>query len=188
MALFFVATLAPAYCRQIAKSEQIEEAETEKLAGWKWVNFALLALGAGYLIAKKAPGFFNARTEEIQKAIKDATGLKLDADFRSSEIDRQMATLGQEVQKLRLTAKADIEREGARIDEETRTALHRIHEHTLREIDSLNHQAAQSVREHAIRLAAELAVTELRDHPEQIEHDGLIASFADDILREHQVA
>jgi F0F1-type ATP synthase membrane subunit b/b' len=189
IALFSVAMLAPAYARQIGRgSERIEEAETQKNANWKWINFGLLALGLGYLIAKKSPAFFNARSEEIQKAIKDATGLKLDADFRSSEIDRRMATLAEEVQKLRAAAKKDMEREGARIDNETRIALQRIHEHTLREIDSLQHQAALAVREHAIRLATELAITELREHPEQIKQDELIRSFAADVLKERRAA
>lgn len=186
--LFAVVTLAPAYSAQIAKSEKIEEAETEKLAGWKWINFALLVAGLGYLVVKKAPAFFNARTEEIQKAIKDATGLKMDADFRSSEIDKRMATLGEEVQKLHAAAKADMEHEGQRIETETRATLQRIHEHTLREIESLNQQAALAVREHAVRLATELAVTELRERPGQIDQNELIRGFSEDILKERQAA
>jgi F0F1-type ATP synthase membrane subunit b/b' len=189
IALFCAATLAPLHARQIAKgSEQLEEAENEKNAGWKWVNFGLLVLGLGYLAAKNAPAFFNARSEEIQKAIKDATGLKVDADFRSSEIDRRMATLGEEVQKLRSAAKTAMEREGARIEEETRVTLQRIHEHTLREIESLQRQTALAVREHAIQLATELAITELREHPEQIRQDELIRSFSQNILKEQRAA
>jgi F0F1-type ATP synthase membrane subunit b/b' len=186
--LFAVVTLAPAYSAQIAKSEKLEEAETEKLAGWKWINFALLVAGLGYFFVKKAPAFFNARTEEIQKAIKDATGLKMDADFRSSEIDKRMATLAEEVQKLRAAAKADMEHEGQRIETETLATLQRIHEHTLREIESLNQQAALAVREHAVRLATELAVTELRERPGQIDQNELIRGFSEDILKERQVA
>ena len=81
-----------------------------------------------------------------------------------------------------------MEREGTRIDHETRVALQRIHEHTLREIESLQHQAALGVREHAIRLATELAITELREHPEQIKQDDLIRSFANDVLKERRAA
>ncbi|HEX6546801.1 MAG TPA: ATP synthase F0 subunit B, partial [Bryobacteraceae bacterium] len=162
--------------------------ETEKLAGWKWANFALLAAGLGYLFVKKAPAFFNARTEEIQKAIKDAMGLRMDADFRSSEIDKRMATLAEEVQKLRAAAKADMEHEGRRIEAETRDALQRIHEHTLREIESLHQQAALAVREHAVRLATELAVTELRERPGQIDQNELIRAFSEDVLRERRAA
>lgn len=188
IALFAFVTLAPAYSAQIAQSERIEETETEKLAGWKWVNFALLVAGLGYIFVKKAPAFFNARTEEIQKAIKDATGLKMDADFRSSEIDKRMATLAEEVQKLRAAAQSDMEQEGQRIEAETHASLQRIHQHTLREIESLQQQAALSVREHAVRLATELAVTELRERPGQIDQNELIRVFTDDVLKERRAA
>jgi F0F1-type ATP synthase membrane subunit b/b' len=188
IALVACSLIRPAHSRQIEKAERIEEAETEKLAGWKWLNFGLLALGLGYLFVKKAPAFFNARTEEIQKAIKDATGLKLDAEFRSSEIDKRMATLAQEVQKLREAARADMDREGGRIDEETRVALQRLHDHTQREIESLQQQTALAMREHAIRLATDLAISDLRDHPEQIRQDDLIRTFADSVLKERQAA
>lgn len=188
MALLAGSLILPAHARQIEKAEQIEETETEKLAGWKWLNFGLLALGLGYLFVKKAPAFFNARTEEIQKAIKDATGLKLDAEFRSSEIDKRMATLAQQVQKLREAARTDMDREGGRIDEETRVTLERLHDHTQREIESLQQQAALAMREHAIRLATDLAISDLRDHPEQIRQDDLIRTFADSVLKERQAA
>jgi F0F1-type ATP synthase membrane subunit b/b' len=187
-ALFVLAFITPLYSQHRETSAQIEEAETEKLAGRKWINFALLAAALGYLIAKKGPAFFNARTEEIQKAIKDATGLKMEADFRSSEIDRRMATLAQEIQKLREAAKADMERESRRIDAETLAALHRIQQHTTQEIESLRHQAALMVRQHAVRLATDLAISRLRDHPEQIDHNGLVHFFAANVLKEPHIA
>jgi F0F1-type ATP synthase membrane subunit b/b' len=149
---------------------------------WKWINFGILAAGLGYVIAKNGPRFFNARSEEIQKAIQDATGLKIEADFRVSEIDRRMAGLGAEIQKLREAAKSELERESQRIDSDTRVALHRIQEHTTREIEALRHQAALAVRQHAVRLATDLAILNLTDHPEQVDQDGLIQSFASTVL------
>lgn len=188
IALFVAAVAAPLYSQQRESAARQEEAESEKLAGRKWINFALLVAGLGYLIAKKTPAFFNARTEEIQKAIKDATGLKMDADFRSSEIDRRMATLAQEIQKLREAAKADMERESRRIDAETLAALHRIQQHTTQEIESLRHQAALLVRDHAVRLATDLAISRLRDRPEQIKQNELVHAFAANVLKEPQIA
>jgi F0F1-type ATP synthase membrane subunit b/b' len=156
--------------------------QENNLLVWKWINFGILAVGLGYLIAKNGPKFFNARSEEIQKAIQDATGLKIEADFRSSEIDRRMAGLAAEIQKLREAAKLELERESQRIDSDTRTALHRIQEHTTREIEALRHQAALAVRQHAVRLATDLAILDLTDHPEQVNQDALIRSFASTVL------
>lgn len=186
--VFVAAVVIPLYSQQRESGAQKEEAETEKLSGRKWINFALLVAALGYLIAKKAPAFFNARTEEIQKAIKDATGLKIDADFRASEADRRMATLAQEIQKLREAAKADMERESRRIDAETLAALHRIQQHTTQEIESLRYQATLLVREHAVWLATDLAISRLRDRPEQIKQNELVHVFSANVLKEPHIA
>ena len=184
IALCALALLTPVYSQSnqeggAAKEESHEEQET----GWKWANFALLLAGLGYLAAKNAPAFFNARSEQIQKAIKDATGLKVQADFRSSEIDRRMATLASEIQKLRDQSKVEIEREGQRISQETQIALARVSEHAAREIEALRYQAGQAVRERAVRLAADLAVSHLRQHPEEVNQNELIHAFAADVTK-----
>ncbi len=178
--VFSVALAAPLYPQE--GGAQREAALEDRLFGWKLANFAILVAGLGYLVFKSAPAFFNARGEEIQQAIKDATGLKIDAEFRSSEMDRRMSTLSAEVQKLRDEAKAEMDRESARIDEETRNALSRIQEHTTREIEALRYQASLSARENAIQLATNLAVAQLRDHPERADQDQLIHAFTKDVL------
>jgi F0F1-type ATP synthase membrane subunit b/b' len=182
MLVFSIALAAP--IRPQEGGAQREAAAEDRLAGWKLINFAILVAGLGYLVVKNAPAFFNARSEEIQRAIKDAMGLKMDAEFRASEMDRRMAGLAAEVQKIRDEAKAEMDRESARIDEETRTALMRIQEHTTREIEALRYQAGLAVREHAVRLATDLAVAHLKDQPESIDREELIHAFTTDVLRE----
>jgi F0F1-type ATP synthase membrane subunit b/b' len=182
MLVFSIALAAP--IRPQEGGAQREAAAEDRLAGWKLINFAILVAGLGYLVVKNAPAFFNARSEEIQRAIKDAMGLKMDAEFRASEMDRRMAGLTAEVQKIRDEAKAEMDRESARIDEETRTALMRIQEHTTREIEALRYQAGLAVREHAVRLATDLAVAHLKDQPESIDREELIHAFTTDVLRE----
>jgi F0F1-type ATP synthase membrane subunit b/b' len=178
--VFSVALASPLHPQE--GGAQREAALEDRLFGWKLANFAILVAGLGYLAAKSAPAFFNARSEEIQRAIKDATGLKIDAEFRSSEMDRRMSTLSAEVQKIRDEAKAEMDRESARIDVETRNSLTRIQEHTTREIEALRYQASLSVRDHAIQLATDLAVSHLRDHPERMDQDQLVHAFTRDVL------
>jgi F0F1-type ATP synthase membrane subunit b/b' len=179
-----VALLAPVYAQEETSAAQREEEQVDRLLVWKWINFGILVTGLGYVIAKTAPGFFNARTSEIQKAIKDATGLKVEADFRASEMDRRMATLSAEVQKLRDAAHLELEREKQRIEEETQTALARIHESTHREIDALRQHAAHAVREQAILLASQLAIARLRERPDQVNQSELVRSFSSHLLEQ----
>jgi F0F1-type ATP synthase membrane subunit b/b' len=139
--------------------------------------------GLGYLAAKKGPGFFNARSEDIRKAIEDATGLKVQAEFRASDADRRMGELSGQIAQLREAAKADMEKEAARIEAETAAALSRIQEQTARDIQSMHHQAELAVREHAVRIAFDLALVHLRENPKQINQDELVDAFAGDIKR-----
>lgn len=159
------------------------QSNEDPLVVWKWIDFALLAGAIGYWAYRKGPAFFNARTEEIQRAIKDATGLKLDAEYRSSEVDRKMATLAVEIQRLREAAKTEMQKESKRIDEETRLALERIHDHTAREIDSLRRQAQLTLRQHAVQLAVDLAAAHLRDNVNDADRDRLVRSFANALPR-----
>jgi F0F1-type ATP synthase membrane subunit b/b' len=150
---------------------------------FKWINFGIFAAGLGYFIVKKGPAFFNARTADIQKAIKDATGLKLEADFRSSEIDRKMATLSAEVQKLREESKVEMGREHRRIQDETEVGVRRLQQHLALELASLQQNARTELRRHTSELAVSMAASRLRDQLNLDDHSRLIGLFADAVAR-----
>ena len=112
-----------AFCQETPQETAILDAVTR----WKIINFALFLIGLGYLLWKFAPRFFNARSADIQKAIQDATGLRIQAEFRYSEIDRKMATLPAEVKRLREEASAQMERAHQRRLHETASEIAHIH-------------------------------------------------------------
>ena len=130
---------------------------------WKIINFVLFLIGLGYLIAKFAPSFFNARSADIQKAIQDATGLRIEADFRYSEIDRKMATLPEEIKKLRDQGAAEMERVHERFRHETDQEIGHIRRNTEAEIEALRQEAAAQVRRHTAQLALTSAERRLTD-------------------------
>jgi len=150
---------------------------------FKWINFGIFAAGLGYVIVKKGPAFFSARTADIQKAIKDATGLKMEADFRSSEIDRKMATLGAEVQKLRDESKREMELEHERILRETEAGVRRLQQHFALEVASLQQNARTELRRHTSELAVSMAASRLRDQLTGDDQNRLIGLFADAVQR-----
>jgi F-type H+-transporting ATPase subunit b len=194
--VLFAALLAPiAVCSQEspAAAQKAENPETEAQHNpetgvgqdllFKWINFGIFAGVLGYFIVKKGPAFFNARTAEIQKAIKDATGLKLEADFRSSEIDRKMATLGAAVQKLRDESKLEMEREHERILRETEAGVQRLQQHFTLEVASLQQNARTELRRHTSELAISMAASRLRDQLTGDDQGRLIGLFADAVHR-----
>ena len=140
-------------------------------------NSILFAIGFGYLLWRVAPSFFNARSADIQKAIKDATGLKIQADFRYSEIDRKMATLPQEVERMRAEARAAMEREHERIRRETEEELEHIRKKVAFETDAFSKDATRRLRLHTGRLALNAAERRLRDQADSLSSGEFVDDF-----------
>ena len=167
VSLFFLLSAALAAAAQVYSPEQRSALDTVTI--WKVVNTAIFAIGLGWIIAKYAPRFFNARSADIQKAIQDATGLKIEADFRYSEIDRKMATLSEEVKRIRDEAAIEMEREHERIRRATEFELQQIHARSMAEIDALRGEGVRQVRQRTAHLALALAERRLRERAGAVE-------------------
>jgi F0F1-type ATP synthase membrane subunit b/b' len=165
----------------IALSAQEKEAAGEKDLGWKWANFALLAIGLGYLIAKNLPPVFRSRTEEIQKGIVEAQALKRDAEKRAAEMQAKLAALGDEIEKFRTQARAEMEQESARIAEETGRQLEKLKRQTEAEIETAGKIAQRELRSYAARFALELAETRIRGMLDAKTEGALIQDFVRDL-------
>jgi len=145
---------------QDAKEQGAEEAGEMK---WKIINTALFVIGVGYLISRSAPAFFNARSADIQKAIKDATGLKIEADFRYSEIDRKMATLTDEIKRMRAQSAIEMQREHERIRRDTAFEIQRLQQNVAAELEAFRKEGIRKVRQQTARAALALAERRLQD-------------------------
>jgi F0F1-type ATP synthase membrane subunit b/b' len=171
LSLLLVPVSLPA---QTQRHPNNEAGEANTIGKWKLINFTLFAIGFGYLIYRYAPAFFNARSADIQKAIRDATGLKMDADFRSSEMDRKMATLAEEVKKLRDQSAVHMELEHQKVENETQAELARIENNVRAEIEAFRQRGLRRVRQQTSRAALELASRRLQPQPGSPEQEELI--------------
>ncbi len=149
--------------------------------GWKWANFAILAVGLGYLIRKSAPAFFQQRSQEIQQGILEATRVKQDAEARSAAIERRLAGLESEIAGLRTTARAEIATEGERINRETEQRLQRIQVQAAQEIALMSRSARGELRKYSAQLALDLAQQRIRSRMTQDVQDGLVDGFLRDL-------
>ena len=154
-----------------------EPSGLDAVTRWKWANTLIFAAALGYLIAKTAPRFFNARSFEIQKAIKDATGLKIEAEFRSSEIDRKMATLSEEVNRLKAVSAAEMEREHQRIRRDTEAEIAHIQHHIEAEMNAFRSIGVRQIRQHTANLALDLAERRLGERLSGSNQDALLQDF-----------
>jgi F0F1-type ATP synthase membrane subunit b/b' len=140
------------------------DAGDDDVTKWKLINTGIFVLLLGFGIIKLAPGFFNARSLDIQKSIKDATGLKIEADFRYSEIDKKMANLGAEVYRLKAQNKAEMEREHQRLLKETAEEIEHIKHHVAAELEGMQKDGVRQVRLHTANLAIGLAERRLQTY------------------------
>jgi F-type H+-transporting ATPase subunit b len=150
---------------------------------WALINFLIFAVLLGYALVKLGPGFFNARSADIQKAIKDATGLKIDADFRYSEIDKKMANLPAEVERLKAEARRNMQRVHEHLLEETREEEEHIRASAAAEIEALHKEGMQQVRLTASQRAFGLAEKRLMERFASSDSDDMLRDFANLVER-----
>lgn len=147
------------------------------LGPWRIANTLIFACIVGFAAVKYAPGFFNARTSDIEKAIKDATGLKLDADFRYSEADKKLATLSEEVQRMREQYGQELAREHARMKAETEREMAHMHQNVANEVEALRSIGMREVRQRIAQAAIARAEQRLRAGAGATESDSLVRDF-----------
>ncbi len=177
--LLFVAADRPVHAQADGQNRQeAEGAQNENPdAKWHLINTGLFALGLGWAIWKMAPAFFNARSADIQRAIKEATGLKMEADLRYSEIDRKMATLPDEVKRMKDQSAVEMEREHRRRQEETAREVKRIGEASMAEVEALRQEAILGARQRTARSALQLAEERLAARVSAGSNEDLLRDF-----------
>jgi len=169
-----------------AQSSQ-EYSAIDRLTPLRWANWLIFAAGLGYLIYRYGPPFFNARSADIQKAIQEATGLKLQGDFRRSEADKKMATLPAEIEKVRRQNEESLAREHKRVLRETEAEIQHIHANIAAEISALRLEGAQRLRRHTAESAIALAERRLRDRLVS-EPDNFVPDFLQAVERDRKQA
>lgn len=169
--------LSSAVCAFAQETPQQETAILDAVTKWKILNTVIFVLVLGYLIAKKAPAFFNARSADIQKAISEATGLKMQADLRYSEADRKLATLAEQVKRLRDEASAMMDRDHEKFRRETEAEIEHIHHNVTAEIDALQKEAVREIQRHTAKAALGLAERKLTARLAGSEPEDLVGDF-----------
>ena len=109
---------------------------------WKLANFAVLAGGLGYLIAKNAGPYFRTRGEDIQQGIVDAAQVRAEAEVRAAAIEKKIGNLSGEIESIRAASKAEIAAEAARVQEETEAQIAKVRRQA-RDGDRIGHETCE---------------------------------------------
>ena len=185
MLVLALALVAPrvAFAQEGTPAHEIEESKGDPWIWWKWANFLILAGGLGYLIGKRAPGFFRSRSEEIQSGIQEASKVRSDAEARAAAIEIRMAGLQSEIEGIRANAHAEMEAEGERIRRETEQQVRRIQEQSQQELATLAKLAREELKTYAGSLALDIAEQRIRGRLDAGTQNRLVQVFVHDLQR-----
>lgn len=175
------APVAYLHAQEAGSKENATQKEESDDLTYKWINFALLAIGVGYLMVKTMPPFFRSRTMGIQKGIVEAQALKADAEKRAAQMEARLATIGEEIEKFRVQAHAEMEQEGRRITEETARQMARLKQQAELEIETAAKLARRELKTFAAKLALDLAEQRIRTRLDAPTEAGLIEDFVQDL-------
>jgi F-type H+-transporting ATPase subunit b len=161
--------------------EQNSEGGEGGLQGWKWLNFAILAGGLGYLAVKMGGPFFATRSAQIRKDLVEAGELHKQAEARAAEVDRRLANLETEVASLREEAARESQAERERVAAQTEAELAKIKEQSEQEIVAAGKAARNDLRRYAAHLAVELAEKQIRSQMTPAAQSALVEDFVRDL-------
>lgn len=160
---------------------QAAQAGQDSNETWRWINFAILAVGLFYLLIKNLPPYFQARSESIRKDIAEAQKLKQESDLRAAEIDKKVAGLGAEIEAFRKQSIEEMDREGARIRQDTAAQIQKINDQVQVEIESASKAARRELRLYASNLSLDLAAQRVRARLDANSEAALIDNFIGDL-------
>jgi F-type H+-transporting ATPase subunit b len=167
---------------QESPAAQTKEAEQgDPWIWWKWANFAILAVGLGYLIGKNAPALFRKQSDEILAALAESAKIKQDAADHAARVEARLGNLQNEIQKLREDAHTEMLAESERVRRETEHQVQRIREQSVQEIELMTRAAKDELRKYAAELAIGLAEERIRFRMNPETQDRLANGFLHDL-------
>jgi F-type H+-transporting ATPase subunit b len=144
----------------------------------KWVNFAILAGGLGYVAVKQGGPVFRARKLEITESLEVSRRRAEAAAERAADVDRRMAGLQADVEALRAEALVGMQAEGERIGAETAEKMVKLGQANEQEIASATKAARQEVKAAAAVLALDLARQKVVARMDEPTQSALVSRFA----------
>ena len=188
MKRFSLAMFLMVACAAFVGAQEAEKAgSTEKSEpgiAWKWANFAILAVGLGYLVNKNLPPFFRSRTAEIQQGITEAQQIKRDAEARAAQVEARIQKLGDEIEQFRTQSREEMQQEGERIRQETAKQLGHLEHQAQQEIESAGKVARRELKDYAAKLALDLAEQRVRARLNAGTETALVDGFIHDLQRQ----
>jgi F-type H+-transporting ATPase subunit b len=162
-----------------AQGEGTEPTHEESASAvvFRWINFAILFGGLGYLLRKPAKEFFETRRREISEGLNRARNAQDEAQKRMDQIERRLAALSTEMSSLRKQAEKESADEHERIVADARKEVDRIVEQSRQEIERIARGVERDIKEHLADQVIERASRTLQTQMTQDDHKRVVVRF-----------
>jgi F0F1-type ATP synthase membrane subunit b/b' len=144
-----------------------------------WANFALLAIGLGYLIKRFGAPFFAARSQTIQREIVEAAKITQDAEARSADVARRLANLEADMTALRAESRQELDSLQRHAAAKTSAEIGRVQSNAEQEIAAAGKAARLELKRYAADLAVKLAAEKIRGRITPDTQEALVAEFVE---------
>jgi F-type H+-transporting ATPase subunit b len=128
---------------------------------FEFFNFALLALGVGWVMIRMLPKTFRDRNSAIQKHLVDARTATEEATARLSSVEERLSKLDDQISAMRAQAELDSAADEQRIKASVEDEKKKILTAAEQEIASATVQAQRQIQQYAAELAIEQAAKKL---------------------------
>jgi F-type H+-transporting ATPase subunit b len=144
---------------------------------FKWINFAIVAGLLGWVFLKLTPPFFRKNAETISSAISKATAAKAEAQRQLREAEEKLARLEQEVTQLRSTAQREMAAETDRLKAITQNDIEKVRLAAKAEMEAAERGARLELKTIAANLAVDGAESLLTKELTPQVQESLVAAF-----------
>jgi F0F1-type ATP synthase membrane subunit b/b' len=176
LCLTILLTAAPAFA---------QEGATESPVGrtFRWLNFVVVLVIFGWVIAKFGGPTFRNRAAAISEKIAEGARAREAAERQRQEIRAKVANLQNEIEQLRVQGKRDAEDEARRLRDAVRSESEKIEQAAFVEIEAAARAARLELKALGARLSIQLAEAMLRQELTPQAEAKLFRSFVGELGR-----
>jgi len=153
--IFLVLLLLPFFISMVSADEE-HSSNVRDFIG-KTVNFIVLFGGLAYFLYKPIRNFLQKRSVEIEQGLKEAGDAQREAELKLREANARLATLEDEIEKLKKEAEIEGNKERERVIQLAQQEAEKIKYFAKQEIEMLMRAGIQDLKQYTAELASALA-------------------------------
>jgi F-type H+-transporting ATPase subunit b len=153
--IFLVLLLLPFFISMVSADEE-HSSNVRDFIG-KTVNFIVLFGGLAYFLYKPIRNFLQKRSEKIEQGLKEAGDAQREAELKLREANARLATLEDEIEKLKKEAEIEGRKERERVIQLAQQEAEKIKYFAKQEIEMLMRAGIQDLKQYTAELASALA-------------------------------